>query len=107
MAVMREAWTDERLDDLNGKVDRGFEQVDKRFEQVDRRFEQVDRRFEQVDQRFDEVDRRIGGVEAELRELRGEVREIHTRFDAMQQTMILGFAAMTASVVGAVLVVQL
>ena len=25
MQVMRESWTDERLDDLNGKVDRGFE----------------------------------------------------------------------------------
>ena len=25
---MREPWTDERLDDLNAKVDRGFERVD-------------------------------------------------------------------------------
>lgn len=30
MAVMpREKWTDERLDDLNGRVDAGFAQVDK------------------------------------------------------------------------------
>lgn len=25
---MRETWTDERLDDLNAKVDRGFERID-------------------------------------------------------------------------------
>ncbi len=28
MASMRQNWTDERLDDLNSKVDRGFERID-------------------------------------------------------------------------------
>jgi len=84
MAVMREAWTDERLDDLNGKVDRGFDQVDQRFERVDQRFDQVERRFEQVDQRFNQLDQRL---------------------DGLQQTLILGFAAMSASIVGALLLV--
>jgi len=47
MAVMaRDSWTDARLDDLNAKVDRGFEQVDKRFEQVDRRLERLDERLD-------------------------------------------------------------
>lgn len=84
MAVMmtpREKWTDERLDDLNTKVDRGFadlkvemkegfermearfEQVDKRFEQVDKRFEQVDKRFEQFDKRFEQFDNRFARLE--------------------------------------------
>lgn len=27
MNAMRESWTDERLDDLNGRVDRGFERI--------------------------------------------------------------------------------
>jgi hypothetical protein len=31
----RTAWTDERLDDLSGRMDLGFERVDRRFEQVD------------------------------------------------------------------------
>ena len=35
MAVMaREAWTDERLDDLTKRMDQGFERVDGRFEEV-------------------------------------------------------------------------
>jgi len=28
MQTMREKWTDERMDDLNAKVDRGFERID-------------------------------------------------------------------------------
>jgi hypothetical protein len=28
MAAMREAWTDERLDDLSRRMDRGFDRVD-------------------------------------------------------------------------------
>lgn len=47
MAVaMRERWTDERLDDLNGKVDDGFRRMDERFAAVDARFAQVDARLD-------------------------------------------------------------
>jgi hypothetical protein len=68
MQTMRETWTDERLDDLNAKVDRGFERVDgdlrslraetsagftamrsemkAGFDKMDARFEAVDARFE-------------------------------------------------------------
>jgi hypothetical protein len=46
--VERTAWTDERLDDLSNRVDRGFEQVDRRFDQVDRRFEETNRRFDSL-----------------------------------------------------------
>jgi hypothetical protein len=46
MHVMRESWTDARLDDFRGEVDR----------------------------RFNEVDRRLGDVESEIRELRSEMK---------------------------------
>lgn len=46
MQTMRETWTDERLDDLNQKVDRGFARVDARFDRVDDRFDQMNERFE-------------------------------------------------------------
>jgi len=63
MAVMaRDSWTDARLDDLNAKVDRGFETVDQRFERVDQRFEQIDQRFEQVEKRLDRIDDRLDGL---------------------------------------------
>jgi hypothetical protein len=43
MAVMmpREKWTDERLDDLNGRVDAGFAHVDKRFDKLEARFDKL------------------------------------------------------------------
>jgi tetrahydromethanopterin S-methyltransferase subunit G len=53
MAVMaREAWTDERLDDLNKKVDDGFAEVDKRFDRVETRME---RGFSDLNQRLDRM----------------------------------------------------
>jgi hypothetical protein len=43
MAVMaREAWTDERLDDLKENVNQRFDAVDKRFDQVDKRFDRLE-----------------------------------------------------------------
>jgi len=48
MAIMmpRESWTDERLDDLNTKVDKGFDRMDARFDRMDARFDRMDARFE-------------------------------------------------------------
>ena len=76
MAVMaREKWTDERLDDLAERVDRGFAEV---------KGEVRDLRAE-MNQRFDSL-----------------TGETNSRFDAMQRTMVIGFASIVASVVGAV-----
>jgi hypothetical protein len=81
MAVMaREAWTDERLDDLNGRVERGFDDV--KGDMRDLRSE-MNARFAAVDARFDAMQRTmiIGFV-----------------------TLI---ASVVASVIGAVLATQL
>ena len=56
---MRETWTDERLDDLNLKVDRGFELMERRFDRIDDRFERVDEKFERVDEKFERLYRLI------------------------------------------------
>ena len=75
MVVMtpREKWTDERLDDLNEKVDRGFAdtkaemkefrgEMDARFDKVDARFDKVDARFDKLDERFDKLDERFDSL---------------------------------------------
>jgi hypothetical protein len=80
MESMRESWTDKRLDDLNQKVDRGFERIDAdihglrvetRTEFVALRgemkagFDRVDERFERINERFDALHRLLiqsGGV---------------------------------------------
>ena len=104
MHVMaRESWTDDRLDDLNAKVDRGFEQVDRRFEEVDRRFEQIDKRFEQVDNRFEQVDKRFEKVEDEFKAVRREMKEgfdaINLRFESLTRVFIFAVIAICSSIV--------
>jgi hypothetical protein len=41
MDAVREKWTDERLDDLNGKVDDLGRRMDLRFEGLDRRIDRL------------------------------------------------------------------
>lgn len=41
--AMRERWSDERLDDLNTKVDDGFRRMDERFTHMDNRFDAMQR----------------------------------------------------------------
>jgi len=53
MYKMREAWTDERLDDFRGEVNRRFDDVDRRFDRVDKRFDGVDAQFDRVHDRLD------------------------------------------------------
>jgi tetrahydromethanopterin S-methyltransferase subunit G len=80
VAVMaRETWTDERLDDLK---------------------ENVNQRFDEVDKRFDKVDKRFDKIEAETKAGFGE---LHARFDSMQQTIIICFTGMTATIVASVI----
>ncbi|HEX6455281.1 MAG TPA: hypothetical protein VF009_02035 [Solirubrobacterales bacterium] len=44
MAVMaREAWTDERLDDLKENVNQRFDQVDKRFDRLEAQIDSLQR----------------------------------------------------------------
>lgn len=50
MQSVREKWTDERLDDLNDRVTRGFDRVDRDIR--DLRVE-MNARFDAVEERFD------------------------------------------------------
>jgi hypothetical protein len=52
MELMREKWTDQRLDDLSAKVDDLARRMDLRFDAIDRRFEAMERRFEGLEARF-------------------------------------------------------
>jgi hypothetical protein len=58
-------WTDKRMDDFAGRVDRFEANVDRRFDKVDQRFEQfegsVDRRFDKLDARLNRWGQVLGG----------------------------------------------
>ena len=48
MEAMRNAWTDERLDDLSERVDRGFDRVDADLRALNGRFDALQRTMVQV-----------------------------------------------------------
>ena len=46
MYKMRESWTDERLDDFRGDVDRRFDEVNRRFDKVDTELNRINDRLD-------------------------------------------------------------
>lgn len=61
METMREAWTDERLDDMNRRMESGFNRVDADIRNLRT---EMNARFERVESRFDDITRtmlRLGG----------------------------------------------
>jgi hypothetical protein len=52
MQTMRDRWTDERLDDLNAKVDRGFDRVETEIHAL----------RAEMNTRFDAINRTIEGL---------------------------------------------
>ena len=93
MAVMmpREKWTDERLDDLNKKVDDGFADT------------KAEMRQGFVDTKA-EMRTGFARVDGEIRELRREMNErfnsVDARFDAVNRNMIAGFFVVVAAIIG-------
>lgn len=87
MAVMaREAWTDERLGDLNKKVNDGFGEMRTEFRAV-----RIDMREELGAMRKD-----MGAVQAEIGALN---RTIHQFMFAMVGTVFLGFTGTIAALI--------
>jgi uncharacterized coiled-coil DUF342 family protein len=123
MEAMRESWTDDRLDDLNGKVDvrlemktefgsvrsetkaefatvrtemrEGFERIEKRFDRIDERFDKVDERFQRVDERFEAAAAR-SEERFEAAGVRSEERfeAMMDRLFSMQRQMIQAYAGL-------------
>jgi hypothetical protein len=88
MAVMeRDAWTDERLDDLARRMDKGFDETKGEIREVKG---EVSELRKEMNSRFNSIDSRFNSFDA--------------RFDALQRTMVLGVISMSATVVGAMLV---
>ena len=72
----REKWTDERLDDLNKKVDQGFAATKA------------------------EMREGFARVDADIRELRGDIKELNGRFDALNRNLVGGLLVLIATVIG-------
>jgi len=82
METMREAWTDDRLDDLNQKVDEGFRKVDKRFDRLE---DEMDARFHRIDLKFERLEERL-----------------EARFDSLNRTLFLFSGSMIVALFGVI-----
>lgn len=124
MAVMaREDWTDERLDDLAKRMDRGFDEskVEIRNLRSD-----MNKGFDHVDADIREIRTEIGALRSDMKTevstLRSDTKkgfdEVNVRFDAMQRNfdsmqraMLIGFvtlfASIAATVIGGIFATQL
>jgi hypothetical protein len=104
MEAIRNSWTDDRMDDLAGRVDAGFAEMGSKFVQV-----RVDRQFERVHDEFAEVRQETRDLGKELRAetnmLRGEMNQrfdsvdrrfdrLDTRFDVILGAMVAGFVGL-------------
>jgi hypothetical protein len=86
METMRSTWTDERLDDGFGHLDRRFDEVGRRFERLET---SVDRRFDTVDRRLERSETRLELLTAEMIELR---RDMNAGFESLHTLLVrLGF----------------
>jgi len=98
MEAMAREWTDDRLDGLSEKVDRGFAEVDRRFDEMGR---QVNHRFNEVDLRLGEVGQRFNHVDQQL-------ERTNDRLDSVQRAMIYMMVSITGGILagfGAILAV--
>lgn len=79
MEAMRQSWTDDRLDDFRGEVNRRFDEM----------AADVNRRFDEVDKRLEKVDGRLNGLDG--------------RFDALQRTLVLTGGGIIATLIAGIL----
>ncbi len=77
MYKMRESWTDERLDDFRGEVNRRFDKVDSEFRDL----------RSEMNTRFDRIDARFDGLQRTMLQIAG----------GAIGTLIAGFAAVVAT----------
>lgn len=87
--VARDIWTDERLDDLNHRVDEGFSEMRAEFRSVRTEFGAV----------RTEIREESAAVRAEMR---AEFRSVRTELGAMQRTMLQMFVGMMAGFAGVI-----
>jgi hypothetical protein len=112
-------WNDDRLDELNRRVESGFTKVDQRFVRLEGEmkegFTKVDQRFVRLEgemkEGFTKVDQRFVRLEGEIKEGFAKVdrrfEQMGERFDKLMLTIMAGglglFGTVLIGVVGLIL----
>jgi uncharacterized protein YdcH (DUF465 family) len=119
---MRQTWTDDRMDDLAGRVDAGFAQVDQRFDKVHDEIAALRHGQERLGSEFRNETKQLGGelrgeiaalrssqerlgseFRKELKELGAELRKeingLGARFDRLLTTLTAGFFSLVVALI--------
>jgi len=97
MEAMRQSWSDDRLDDLNRRVDAGFARVDAQFARVDEKFARVDEKFERLEAK---IDTKVDAATGELRrEMQAGFERINQRLDRLSLTLIVAALGLAGSLI--------
>lgn len=97
--MVREAWTDERLDDLQKHMDEGFREVKAEIRSLRSEFKGE---MQSLRSEFkNEVQSLRTELKNEVRELRGEIQDLAARmdakFDRLTYTLIAGLVGLVAT----------
>lgn len=95
MTPMRDAWTDERLDDLNERVSEGFRQQHADMLEVNRRIDSVERSV-------GELRDGSGSMREQIGLLRGQGESIQKQLEMLIRTLQIG-SAFLAVILAAIL----
>jgi DNA anti-recombination protein RmuC len=103
MEAMRQSWSDDRLDDLSGRVDVGFARLEQRLDASE---ERLARRIDESAERMEAIATRLNTrIDESARDLRLEFNtrfdRLESRFDRMQQTIILTGGGIVATLIAA------
>jgi uncharacterized coiled-coil DUF342 family protein len=100
--MARETWTDERLDDLNKKVDDGFARVGDDIRELRGELKTQGKELRaEIKAQGEEL---RGEIKSQGKELRGEMnelrREMNERFDSVNRTLVGAVAVIIAAIIG-------
>jgi hypothetical protein len=102
--MVREAWTDERLDDLSENVNHRFDRVERDLHglrgEMERRFDKVDSKFDRVDARFESMQ---SSIDARFDKVDSKFERIDARFDSIQRWMATGMIGSFIALAGLIL----
>ena len=99
---MRQTRTDDRMDDLAGRVDAGFAQVDKQFEQIRAEFErqraETNRQFEEHQRQFEEHRAEMARMfEYQRSEFAAAIATVNKRIDLIWIVLLTGACGIIAA----------
>jgi predicted nuclease with TOPRIM domain len=94
MEAMRVTWTDDRLDELGGKV----EALDRRLGRLEVKIEALEDRVGRLEVKIEALDNRVGKLEVRVEALEQRIGRLEHAVDALRVEMVAGFGELRGEI---------